>query len=231
MGTEYPWNCVAVCRAWRNMANAPDTSLYTLCIHPFICTTGVARIESDYLINCSVYAHIVWQLYLITKIPPMFPKLGASNINANGASCSCASSAPSDATMRCRVRQNTVSSSASSCGSIDTLFVTSSCRLTSNFSIYLVLLSLICCSYSLKLSGQHLTAITTSGSNATLSFNFYRKETLVTTIFASSLAQETTLHLQNNSLRSVPVSLFQAARTAMSMSVVDCSTLMLLLRS
>lgn len=85
--------------------------------------------------------------------------------------------------------------------------------------------SMLCGWYScsLELAEQQLTNITSSGGNSTLSFTFYSGDDLVTTVSSSALAQETSLNLQNNSLTSVPASLFQAAKNAMYMSVQYCT--------
>lgn len=56
----------------------------------------------------------------------------------------------------------------------------------------------------------------TASSN---SFAFYSDDTLVTTVSASALSQETIILLQNNSLTSIPSTFFQAANNATSINI------------
>ncbi|KAE8901887.1 hypothetical protein PF005_g17501 [Phytophthora fragariae] len=72
----------------------------------------------------------------------------------------------------------------------------------------------------LELSGRQLTNVTASGSGSTLAFTFYIDDAVVTQLSALDLAQEKTLFLQNNSLTSIPATLFQ---TVISLTYIDIS--------
>lgn len=118
------------------------------------------------------------------------------------------------------VRISVASTSTSSYLSIVALFVANRCVLTPQLTIicyYRLILSIYVCYCSLELSGRQLTNVTASGSGSTLSFAFYSDGTVVSELSASELAQEKTLFLQNNSLSSIPASLFQTASSLTSM--------------
>ncbi|ETN21890.1 TKL protein kinase [Phytophthora nicotianae INRA-310] len=67
----------------------------------------------------------------------------------------------------------------------------------------------------LELSNRQLTNITSNGS----SFAFYSDSELITTVSASALSQESRLQLQDNSLNSIPATLFQAAYNVTSIDI------------